>query len=192
MSVRNPHRDSEILDAAAELFAQRPFHEVRLDDIATKARIGKGTVYLYWSSKEEVFLAVIRRGFAAVAEQIERELPGCGESAWAQIDVVVRATIDFAFSYPGVYRIMRGGSVTPEDPELQRIRRGLTDRIDQVLIRGVERGELNDPCPAMTTQYLLSFVRGVMLYPPPDLTPEKLRSHMMHLLKHGLSAEGVP
>ena len=189
MSARHPNRDSEILDAAAELFAQRPFHEVRLDDIAAKARIGKGTVYLYWSSKEEVFLAVVRRGFAAVAERVEQELPGCGESAWAQIEVIVRAVVDFAFDYPGVYRIMRGGSVTPEDPELQRIRRGLTERIEQVIARGVDRGELTDPCPAMTTQYLLSFVRGVMLYPPPDLTSESLRSHMMHLLRRGIGAE---
>lgn len=192
MSARHPNRDSEILDAAAELFAQRPFHEVRLDDIATKARIGKGTVYLYWSSKEEVFLAVVRRGFAAVAKRVEAELPGCGESAWSQIEVIVRAVVDFAFAYPGVYRIMRGGSVTPEDPELQRIRRGLTERIEQIIARGVERGELHDPCPAMTTQYLLSFVRGVMLYPPPDLTAEMLRSHMMHVLRRGIGAEGRP
>lgn len=192
MSARRPHRDSEILDAAAELFAQRPFHEVRLEDIAAKARIGKGTVYLYWSSKEEVFLAVVRRGFAAVAERVERELPHCGPSAWAQIEVIVRAIVDFAFAFPGVYRIMRGGAVTPEDPELQRIRRGLTERIEQVIAHGVERGELNDPCPAMTTQYLLSFVRGVMLYPPPDLTADMLRSHMMHVLHRGIGAEVRP
>lgn len=41
-----------ILDVAADLFANKPFHEVKLEDIAARARVGKGTLYLYWSSKE--------------------------------------------------------------------------------------------------------------------------------------------
>lgn len=192
MSARNPHRDSEILDAAAELFAQKPFHEVRLDDIAAKARVGKGTVYLYWSSKEEVYLAVIRRGFAAVAERLDRDLPAQAGSTWGSIDVIVSAIVEFAFNYPGVYRIMRSGAMTPEDPELQRIRRGLTERIEQVISAGVAAGDLDDSHPALTTQYLLSFVRGVMLYPPPDLTPRMLHDHMLRLLQRGLAAEVRP
>jgi AcrR family transcriptional regulator len=40
-----------ILETAAKLFAQRPFHEVRLEDVASAAHIGKGTVYIYFKSK---------------------------------------------------------------------------------------------------------------------------------------------
>ena len=174
-----------ILDGAAELFATKPYHEVRLEDIAARAQVGKGTVYLYWVSKEDVYLAVIRRGFALVSDRLERELPGCANT-WDAIRATVAAIVDFAFAHPGVYRIMRSGQLTPEDPELQRIRRGLADRIERTLRAGVEARELSDPSPPLTTQYMLSFVRGAVLYPPEGMTAESLTDHMMHVLRNGI------
>ena len=179
-----------ILDAAAELFASRAFHEVRLEDIAEEAGVGKGTVYLYWSSKEEVYLAIIRRGFAAVLGQMDRELPGCEGRCWEELQVVVRAILDFAFTYPGVYRIMRSGAVTPEDASLQRIRRRLTKRIQGVIERGVESGGMVDPCPSLTAQFILSAVRGAFLYPPAGMGKPLLLKHMMHVLRRGLGTGG--
>ncbi len=177
-----------ILDGAAELFATKPFHEVRLEDIAARARVGKGTVYLYWERKEDVYLAVIRRGFAMVSQRLDRELPAC-TSAWDAIRATVTAIVDFAFAHPGVYRIMRSGLLTPEDPELQRIRKGLADRIERTIRAGVESGELVDPCPGLTTQYVFSFVRGAMLYPPDGMTAASLGEHMLHILSRGLGVK---
>ena len=82
MTAHKPNRQDDILDAAADLFASRAFHEVRLDDIAARAHISKGTVYLYWSSKEEVYLAVIRRGFAAVLDRLFAESAVAPPSSW--------------------------------------------------------------------------------------------------------------
>ncbi len=192
MTVQTTTKRDAILDAAASLFSTKPFHEVRLEDIAALARVGKGTVYLHWSSKEDVYLAVIRRGFAAVLERLDRELPAAGGGAWAEIEAIVSAIVDFAFTYPGVYRIMRSGLVTPEDPELQHTRKSLTDRIERALAAGVAAGHLDDPCPALTTQYLLSFVRGALLYPPPGLTPEALRSHLLRVLRSGIAPGARP
>lgn len=186
MGAHTPNKADGILSAAAELFATKPFHEVRLDDIAAAAHVGKGTVYLYWTSKEEVYLAIIRRGFKAVCERIERELPGCHGFCWDEVHVIVAALVDFAFAYPGVYRIMRMATLTPEDPELQGMRNALTDRVERVLTAGVASGDVVDACPALTTQYLLSFVRGAALYPPAGLTPELLRDHLINLLRRGL------
>lgn len=185
-----PPKPDRILDAAADLFAARPFHEVRLEDIADRAHVGKGTVYLHWSSKEEVYLAIIRRGFAQVLSRLDQELPSHAGNTWAELQAVVQAIVDFAFDHPGVYRIMRSGSLTPEDPALQATRRDLTTRIEQVLTSGVAQGTLNDPCPALTAQYILSFVRGALLYPPPNLTRASLTAHILHILRQGITARG--
>ncbi len=62
---RQPHeRPSQILDAALDVFAEKGFHEARMDEIAEHAGITKGTIYLYFESKEELFLAMARTGFA--------------------------------------------------------------------------------------------------------------------------------
>ena len=50
-----------ILTAALELFARFGFKKTSIDEIATKARIGKGTIYLHFSSKEELFGGVVKR-----------------------------------------------------------------------------------------------------------------------------------
>jgi TetR/AcrR family fatty acid metabolism transcriptional regulator len=184
--ARQATKRDEILAAAAALFATKPFHEVRLDDIAARAMVGKGTVYLYWTSKEEVYLDIIRRGFAAVLDQVDEGLAANRGSAWDRIHAVVTALVDFAFQHPGVYRVMRSGVLTPEDPELQRVRAALSQRIEGVLRQGIRSGEISDPCPALTTQFILSFVRGAALYPPPNMTRSGLIDHMVHLLRHGL------
>ncbi len=59
-SMSIEHRDA-ILTAATETFGRFGFKKTSIDDIARRAGIGKGTVYLHFESKEELFGAVIRR-----------------------------------------------------------------------------------------------------------------------------------
>jgi AcrR family transcriptional regulator len=58
--MSSQHRDA-ILTAAAETFARFGFKKASIDDIARRAGIGKGTVYLHFESKEELFGAVVLR-----------------------------------------------------------------------------------------------------------------------------------
>ena len=57
---RKQARPSEILDAAVAEFAQKGFAATRMDDIARRAGVTKGTIYLYFKSKEDVFKTLIR------------------------------------------------------------------------------------------------------------------------------------
>jgi AcrR family transcriptional regulator len=73
------HRASRILDAAAELLLRYGYRKVTIDDVAGAANVGKGTVYLHWSSKLELFATVLVRDLAAITvEQIAalRDDPG--------------------------------------------------------------------------------------------------------------------
>jgi len=72
---RKDERAPEILDAALACFAEKGFAACRMDDIARRAGISKGTIYLYFESKEAVFKALARRAIgeriAAIAGQLE-------------------------------------------------------------------------------------------------------------------------
>src|SRR5262245_37923422 len=57
---RKDARPAEILDAALDLFAERGFAATRMDDVAARAGVTKGTVYLYFKTKEELFKALVR------------------------------------------------------------------------------------------------------------------------------------
>lgn len=57
---RKADRPAELLAAALDLFVERGYAGTRLDDVAARARVSKGTLYLYFSNKEELFKAVVR------------------------------------------------------------------------------------------------------------------------------------
>ncbi|MDX9974761.1 MAG: helix-turn-helix domain-containing protein, partial [FCB group bacterium] len=59
-------RPNQILSAAVEVFAEKGFRAATMDEIAAAAGITKGTIYLYFASKEELFLAMTRRHFERV------------------------------------------------------------------------------------------------------------------------------
>ena len=59
---RKEARPSEILAAALALFAEHGFAATRLEDVARRAGVSKGTIYLYFPTKEALFRAVIRQG----------------------------------------------------------------------------------------------------------------------------------
>src|SRR5687768_17668301 len=61
---RKDSRPSELLEAALEIFVERGFAAARLEDVAAKAGVSKGTLYLYYANKEELFKAVVRRSIA--------------------------------------------------------------------------------------------------------------------------------
>src|ERR671910_3285090 len=71
---RKDARPAEIVSAALEVFAERGFSAARLDDVAARAGISKGTLYLYFASKEELFKAVVREALLPNLARVERLL----------------------------------------------------------------------------------------------------------------------
>jgi AcrR family transcriptional regulator len=70
---RKEARPAEVLTAALEIFTERGFAGARLDDIAARAGVSKGTLYLYYTNKEELFKAVVRENIlpaVAAAENL--------------------------------------------------------------------------------------------------------------------------
>ena len=57
---RKDARPQELLAAAVELFVERGFAATRLEDVARRAGVSKGTLYLYFANKEELFKAMVR------------------------------------------------------------------------------------------------------------------------------------
>jgi len=71
---RKEARPEEIIAAALELFVERGFAATRLDDVAAHAGVSKGTLYLYFESKEDLFKAVVRGNIVPLLLQGEQML----------------------------------------------------------------------------------------------------------------------
>jgi AcrR family transcriptional regulator len=68
---RKSARPEEILDAALELFTEKGFSATRMLDVAKKAGISKGTLYLYFENKEAIFRAVVQEMMAPRLDEFE-------------------------------------------------------------------------------------------------------------------------
>ncbi|MBV9072433.1 MAG: TetR/AcrR family transcriptional regulator [Acidobacteria bacterium] len=72
--LRTPDKRRRILDAAIEVIAERGFHSSRVADIAERAGVADGTVYLYFKSKEQILMAALDGAFERFYQRAKEEL----------------------------------------------------------------------------------------------------------------------
>lgn len=71
---RKDERPQEILDAALQEFAMNGFASAKLDDVAERAGISKGTIYLYFSCKEDLFKAMVKNKIVSILQDAEEQV----------------------------------------------------------------------------------------------------------------------
>jgi TetR/AcrR family transcriptional regulator len=98
-------RRNDILEAAEELFDEKGFESATIAEIARKTELSKGTIYLYFQSKDELLLAVCVKGIAGFREELEdaaRRKRGLEN----KIKTVYLAYIEFFLEVPHVFRVL--------------------------------------------------------------------------------------
>jgi AcrR family transcriptional regulator len=76
--VLKEFRTAELLEAARRVFAKKGFHAATVDDIAAAAGVAKGTVYLYYRSKQEVYWGALEHGITELHKEIQTRLAAEG------------------------------------------------------------------------------------------------------------------
>jgi AcrR family transcriptional regulator len=143
---RKDARPAEILAAALACFKERGFTATRLEDVAAKAGVTKGTIYLYYCSKEELFKAVVRGELVPNIERMEAAVQDAPVSAAALLEQLctfwVQDIVPSPISVIPKLVIAEAGNF----PELARfyletaVRRGI-ELIAAILRRGIASGE---------------------------------------------------
>jgi len=86
---RKEARPREIVDAALTVFGERGFAATRLEDVAARAGVSKGTLYLYFPNKEELFKAVVREAILPNLDMAERLLAGALGPSFAVLETLL-------------------------------------------------------------------------------------------------------
>src|SRR3569623_493960 len=73
---RKEARPAEIVQAALQVFSEKGFAGAKLDEIAARAGVSKGALYLYFETKEDLFRAVVRQAVAPNVEAVEAAVEG--------------------------------------------------------------------------------------------------------------------
>ncbi|HKX95512.1 MAG TPA: TetR/AcrR family transcriptional regulator [Methylibium sp.] len=197
---RKEARPQELLDAALELFVEKGFAATRSEEVAALAGVSKGTLYLYYPSKEELLKAVIRRTISAeIAEGVDIVRNHEGPTAelltylihewWRRIGQtkasgICKLVMAEVRNFPDIAQFYLEEVIEPAER-----------MIASVIERGIARGEFR-PVPVHETVHaLMAPVLFIMLHknsigacPVAEhlIDPPKQIAVQMDLMLHGL------
>lgn len=161
---RKADRPEEIVRAALSVFAAKGFAAARLDEIAAKAGVSKGALYLYFTTKEDLFRAVVEQSlapnlalikaaatnapvFAELARGLATILPEIAERA--PIAAIAKMVIGEARNFPELARVWHEQLVGP-----------LIETFAEAIARAQARGEVR---PGNPRAYAISLASGLLL-----------------------------
>ena len=99
-------RRNDIIDAAEKIFFSKGMETATMDEIADEAELSKGTLYLYFKSKEELFHAICQRGGAILLELFNKYTQK-GSSGLDKIHLIGEAYYEFSQKYPDYFSVIK-------------------------------------------------------------------------------------
>lgn len=158
---RKEARPHELLASAIELFVERGFAATRLEDVARRAGVSKGTLYLYYTNKEDLFKAVVRQSILPTIDDNDTSVAEFeGHSAELLRHVILNWWRKVGSTKAsGISKLILAEA--DNFPELARfyqqevMSRGVRT-ISNMLERGIERGEFRAIDVAQTSQVLIA------------------------------------
>lgn len=158
---RKQARPGELLEAALALFVEKGFAATRVEEVAARAGVSKGTLFLYFPSKEELFKAVVRENTGRVLAEGLRDVAGfTGSSA----DLVREAMRRWWTQYGGTPAAGLTKLMVSESANFPDLARYFQQEVIQpchalmrgVVSRGIERQEFRPVDLAMVAQLMVA------------------------------------
>ena len=191
MQRPDDQKRKQIISAAVKRFGKKPFHEVRLEEIAADAKIGKGTIYIYFKSKEDLYASIVREGLRELIDRLRERIEPEAISAGEALKLIVREVVAYATHQPARFKLLRSGVAMPFDPTAAELRSELGKLIEATIRRGVRKGEFSDPHPELTAQFIPAAVRAIILWGPGDVSEEVVANHILRIILGGLERREV-
>jgi TetR/AcrR family transcriptional regulator len=196
---RKDARPGELLDAALELFVEKGYAATKVEEVAAHAGVSKGTLFLYFQSKQELFEAVVRKNIAdhfptwnqefeqftgSTAEMLVYAL----ESWWDRIGNTAAS---------GITKLLM--SEARNFPELadfytQEVIKPGNELFVRIFQRGIDRGEFRSVPLPLTIYSVISVIMFLTMWkhsfsctlPDAQIDPKKFIHNHMDLLINGL------
>ena len=144
--ARAVERREHLLDAAAQVFAQRGYGDAQMDEIAAAADTSKGGLYFHFPTKEALIAAVIGRAGDILRRRVDRAMTEAGSDPVARADAALSTLIDTLSGHRSLARVLAsqtlGGSPAARQ-QLAQIEDEFVDLIAGELQTALEHGQLN-------------------------------------------------
>ncbi len=162
----------EILQAAIQVFSQKGVANTKMIDIATAASIGKGTIYEYFLSKEDIFITGFQHFFDGFEEIVAASIKKT-DNPEQQLQILIRTSLDTFFGshtdFAGIIlEFWAEGIRTKDDTidnaiNLKQVYQGYREMIIQIINAGIKQGIFRKLDPLPYASFLIGAMDGLML-----------------------------
>jgi len=184
-------RREEILAAAATVFAECGYAETEMQAVADRCGVAKGTIYLYFPSKEKLFLATVDRAMTRLRESVRSAYEPVADPL-ERLEVAIRAYLEFFRDHRHfaelliIERAVYRDRKTPTYLEHRKAHRGEWEKVYADLI---EAGRMRDIPVNDILRFVSDLVYGTMFtnhFAGHEYTPAEQAHILVDILFHGL------
>lgn len=194
--MQNDNKRKKILEAATNIFAEKGFHQAKMDEIAQQAQVAKGTLYYNYSSKSKLFAATVTGGMdeimASISHELESELPFI-----QHFRLLVSCTIRLYLHHSEVTRIysneLSSGIDSETLDEIKQARQRFITFISDILMTGQEKGylkPLNSRLSALALVGIVDALCNAQLSENKTSTTDEIIDMVFCILSEGLLNHG--
>jgi AcrR family transcriptional regulator len=196
--VLTAYRRTALLQAAVRVFGGSGFEGATMDRIAREADVAKGTIYLYYPSKQSIYDAALTAGFAELDERTRRPAETASTLREA-ISGFITARAGYFFEHPDFFRIyvlaIARQSTNAKTSACHAMVEQQTRRLEQAVSRAIARREIRRVDPTATALAIFDLTRGLvarrmMAQADADVTHDAV--FLADLIWRGLAATAKP
>lgn len=145
-----PDTRTRILEAAARVFAEKGYHETRMDDIVSAADSSKGSLYFHFPNKEEIFFGLIETFIGLLESRLEETLSS-EQHGLEQMDLALTTSLRLFTQYRAMAKIVLIQAVGLGAAFEQR-RRAINDRFVAIIQKRIEKGIRDGSLPSQNPE----------------------------------------
>ncbi|MHC4251442.1 MAG: TetR/AcrR family transcriptional regulator [Planctomycetota bacterium] len=178
-----------ILRAATELFAERDFHRVLMDEVAHRAEVGKGTLYRYFRTKDDLFVAALSFAVDVTTERLRAKLERIDEPV-EQLRLACKQALRFFRENDHMFHVLYHRKALGSEQaraELGEKRRGLRHFAEHIIAEGRESGVFEVDDPGFASTILWGMIRTALRNSPPEGPLNELAGRIVDLFTNGIS-----
>jgi AcrR family transcriptional regulator len=160
-------RKSQIINAAEGVFTKKGFDEARMDDIAEETGLSKGTLYLYFKSKDDLIIAILDRMFQREFKQLEnldQPAQSSTDAIWNITELLTKEILSLLRLIPIVYQFL---ALAFRNKYVQKAMKKYINRYLDILIpiiqRGIDSGEFRQVDAREVAVAMGAMIEGTLL-----------------------------
>lgn len=187
---RHSRRRDVIIDSAITLFREKGYANTSITDIVEYAHIGRGTFYLNFTNKEELFIECADKIFFAMYDDVWQEI----KNEQNMVERLGKRWLAFYRSYPrwrDMMNLIRAAAVGEHPPlaeKLEQVMHQIIDPIIRDIQRGMQQGSIRQLDPKLAGFMLMGIAEycAYLLYEDKTYNPEEISAKMWDIIDHGV------